>query len=172
MFIWSITLQDWTPQHNMETLKLWSDWIMDGVSHPQAAGWDHGCVTCAAQAGGEGWWDDAAGRERERGERTSEKPARREDAGIITTMSASWKQLLFQILLLLVSCRHINTSKWLFGFISDCVCGCVNTVFCLLFAPLHHLQPCEEEKKKISQDFHTVACDRIVSCHTLIWSCW
>lgn len=113
-----------------------------------------------------------AERERERGERTSEKSARREDAGIITTMSASWKQLLFQILLLLVSCRHINTSKWLLGFISDCVCGCVNTVFCLLFAPLHHLQPCEEEKKKISQDFHTVACDRIVSCRTLIWRCW
>ncbi|XP_074525764.1 embigin [Halichoeres trimaculatus] len=49
---------------------------------------------------------DAASRESK--ERSSERPARREDTGRIT-MSAVWKQLPFHILLLLISCRHIYT---------------------------------------------------------------
>lgn len=56
-------------------------------------------------------------------ERRTEKPACREDTRISSVMPASWNQLFFQILLLLVSCRHINTSKWLFGFIFDCMCS-------------------------------------------------
>ncbi|XP_041854356.1 embigin [Melanotaenia boesemani] len=41
-------------------------------------------------------------------ETQSEKPSQREDTRI-TAMAASWKQLLFQILQILISCRHINT---------------------------------------------------------------
>lgn len=95
---------------------------MDGVSHPQATGWDHGCVTCAALEMGVGWGVLLRWCSRQR-ERRTEKPACREDTRISTVMPASWNQLFFQILLLLISCRHINTSKWLFGFIFDCMCS-------------------------------------------------
>nr|XP_020453856.1 embigin [Monopterus albus] len=55
----------------------------------------------------EGWGDYTM--QQEEGEKIPcEKAALGEDRGIII-MSPSWTQLLFQILLLLVCCRHINT---------------------------------------------------------------
>ncbi|XP_026176648.1 embigin [Mastacembelus armatus] len=55
----------------------------------------------------EGWGGQTM-QQAERGKRPSEERAHREDTGIII-MSAFWSQLLLQILLLLVSCRYINT---------------------------------------------------------------
>ncbi|TNN36862.1 Embigin [Liparis tanakae] len=83
---------------------------MDGVSHLQATGGGSMAASLVQL------WEDGAGgvvyrrcsRRREEGGGRREKPACAEDRGIII-MADSWKRLLFQILLLLVCCRHIDT---------------------------------------------------------------